>query len=72
MLTVSNVMNKQACNNRLNGMTRLCLLALAAIVSLDAPVQAQNYPDRPVKIIVDSGAGSATDIAARLMADRLS
>ena len=35
--------------------------------------QAQSdYPNKPVKIIIDSAPGSATDVAARLMAERLS
>ena len=51
---------------------RIWLLALAAIVALAMPSRAQTYPDRVVKIIVDSPAGSATDITARLMAERLS
>jgi tripartite-type tricarboxylate transporter receptor subunit TctC len=33
---------------------------------------AQNWPQRPVKFIVTLGPGSAVDIAARLVADRLS
>ena len=34
--------------------------------------QAQSdYPNKPVKIIIDSAPGSATDVAARLMAERL-
>src|SRR4029077_20015362 len=42
-------------------------------VLLGAAAQAQsNYPNRPVKIINDSAPGSATDVATRLMADRLS
>jgi tripartite-type tricarboxylate transporter receptor subunit TctC len=32
---------------------------------------AQTYPDRPVRIISDSAAGSAVDYALRLVADRL-
>ena len=34
--------------------------------------QAQTWPDRSVKWILPFGAGSATDIAARLLAERLS
>jgi tripartite-type tricarboxylate transporter receptor subunit TctC len=30
-----------------------------------------SYPDKPVKIIIDSAPGSATDVASRLMAERL-
>ena len=51
---------------------RLLLLALAAVIALGMPARAQSYPDRVVKIIVDSPAGSATDITSRLMAERLS
>jgi tripartite-type tricarboxylate transporter receptor subunit TctC len=51
---------------------RILLLAAAAVVALGTPSQAQTYPDRPVKIINDSAPGSATDVATRLMAERLS
>ena len=52
---------------------RGCFAAIVALVMLGAPAQAQNYPDRPVKIITDSAPGSATDnTTARLTAERLS
>jgi tripartite-type tricarboxylate transporter receptor subunit TctC len=35
-------------------------------------MQAQTWPQRPVRFLVPFGAGSATDITARLFADRLS
>ena len=48
------------------------LSAFAALLALSAGAQAQSdYPNKPVKIIVDSAPGSATDTATRLMADRL-
>jgi tripartite-type tricarboxylate transporter receptor subunit TctC len=47
------------------------LAAAAAVLTLAAPAQAQNYPDRTVKIINDSAPGSATDTVARLVAERL-
>ena len=37
-----------------------------------APAVAENYPDRPVKIISDSAPGSAVDVTLRVIADRLS
>src|ERR1700738_1573653 len=40
--------------------------------AIGAPAQAQNYPDRPVKIISDSAPGSAVDVTLRVIADRLS
>src|SRR2546427_6226786 len=39
---------------------------------LVSPVLAQNYPERPVKIISDSAPGSAVDVTLRVVADRLS
>src|SRR5258705_5021768 len=45
------------------------LLALAATAAL--PARAQDFPTRPVKIITDSGPGSAVDVILRVIADRL-
>ena len=51
---------------------RTLLSAFAATLVLCAAAQAQSdYPNKPVRIINDSAAGSATDVATRLMADRL-
>ena len=51
---------------------RTLLSALAATLVLCAAAQAQSdYPNKPVKIIIDSAPGSATDVASRLMAERL-
>lgn len=56
-------------------MTRLRLaLALAALVGATnpaAPALAQDYPVRPVKIIVPFGAGGPADVAARLLGNIL-
>jgi tripartite-type tricarboxylate transporter receptor subunit TctC len=44
----------------------------AATLALCAPVQAQSdFPNKPVKFIVDSAPGSATDVINRLVAERL-
>jgi tripartite-type tricarboxylate transporter receptor subunit TctC len=51
---------------------RTLLSALAATLVMCAGAQAQSdYPNKPVRIIVDSAPGSATDVTARLLADRL-
>src|SRR4051812_24983139 len=51
---------------------KVLLSALAATLALCAGAQAQSdYPNKPVRIIVDSAPGSATDVTARLLADRL-
>jgi len=48
------------------------LSAVAAVLMLGCAAQAQgSYPSRPVKIINDSAPGSATDVAVRIMAERL-
>src|SRR5262245_35463725 len=55
---------------------RRCAIALvwlvAAIVASIVPAPAQDFPNRPVKIITDSAPGSAVDVILRLIADRLS
>ena len=49
------------------------LLCLPAILILSAaPAQAQDYPNRPVRIITDSAPGSALDAIMRIAADGLS
>jgi tripartite-type tricarboxylate transporter receptor subunit TctC len=48
------------------------LSALAATIALCGAAHAQaDFPNKPVKIIIDSAPGSATDVASRLMAERL-
>ena len=39
---------------------------------LGAPAQAQTYPNQVVRIVVPFSAGSATDILARALAEKLS
>ena len=50
------------------------LFPLVALVLLAAPnAHAQSdYPNKPVRIVVDSAAGSANDAALRILGDRLS
>ncbi len=47
-----------------------CAAALLALATVSA--QAQNWPERPIKLIVPTGAGSATDVMARLLANEVS
>ena len=47
------------------------LVALSTVLTAHhAPAQT-SYPDRPVRLIVGFTPGSATDITARIFADRL-
>ena len=43
-------------------------LPLAALIGGQALAQAQNYPTQAVKIISDSGPGSAVDTSLRIIA----
>jgi len=47
------------------------LTAAVAAVSIASAVQAQSYPTRPVRIVVPFTAGSQTDLAARVISQRL-
>jgi tripartite-type tricarboxylate transporter receptor subunit TctC len=47
-----------------------CLVA-TLLFTAAAPAQSQTWPQRTVRFIVPLGAGSATDISARLVAERL-
>ena len=48
------------------------LLGLLALMLAGAPADAQSWPSRPVKIIMATAAGSAPDVIARIVTDRLS
>ena len=53
-------------------MVRLILAVVGALsVFLSGGVSAQDYPTRPIRLIVGYGAGGATDLAARIVADHM-
>jgi len=54
----------------MNLIARGCIALLA--LTLAWPASAQQYPSKPVKIIIPFAAGGVTDIAGRLIAQRLS
>jgi tripartite-type tricarboxylate transporter receptor subunit TctC len=45
---------------------------LLAVLAMPLGVDAQNYPNQPVKLIVTTGAGASPDVIARIVADALS
>lgn len=60
--------SKRAFARSLGRVAAACVLTLVA----QAGAHAADYPDRPVRIIVPSGAGGPTDMLARLVGERLS
>jgi tripartite-type tricarboxylate transporter receptor subunit TctC len=57
---------------RQHGMQLAILVVLALAAASTARAQAGNYPDKPVIIISDAGAGASVDVAIRIIADGLS
>ena len=53
-------------------MVRFLLLAASLLLGATAAAQAQSWPSRPIKMIVPTGPGAATDVIARLMTDAVS
>jgi len=49
----------------------LAAFVVAGATALASPTWAQEFPNRPVKIVVASVAGSAPDVLARLVAEKL-
>lgn len=49
-----------------------CLAAIAGLTAIAQPANAQQWPTRPVTVIVPFAAGGNTDVAARIFTDRLS
>ena len=47
-------------------------LAVLSTLALTGPANAQNWPDRPIKLLVPFAAGGNIDVTGRLMAARLS
>jgi tripartite-type tricarboxylate transporter receptor subunit TctC len=53
-------------------MKRILAMVVLLILAVPAMILAQNYPDKPIRIIVAYTPGGGNDIAARLIAPKLS
>src|SRR5215472_18835451 len=51
--------------------SRLASIILAFATASAWPALADNYPNRPIKVISDSAPGSAVDVTFRMVMDRL-
>ena len=52
-------------------MTRLLIAAGLVLAAAAAPLAAQEYPLKPIRLVVPNSAGGATDVAARLTQNRM-
>jgi tripartite-type tricarboxylate transporter receptor subunit TctC len=50
---------------------KIIALGLLTLATAASPVQADDYPNKPVRIISDSAPGSAVDVTFRIVMDRL-
>ncbi len=49
----------------------IALAPIALFLAASAPVQAQNFPTRPITLIVPFPPGGSTDVAGRIIADKM-
>jgi tripartite-type tricarboxylate transporter receptor subunit TctC len=52
-------------------MGRACRIAAAAVLAFATPVFAQDYPNRPITLVVPYTAGGGNDVMARIVADKM-
>jgi tripartite-type tricarboxylate transporter receptor subunit TctC len=52
-------------------MRRMIIAAAASLIALGAPARAQEWPARPVTLIVPFAAGGGVDVSARVQAQRM-
>jgi tripartite-type tricarboxylate transporter receptor subunit TctC len=68
---MSGVKLTQSRKNRFARISSCGVLLLTLLMAFNGSVSAQNYPTRPVRLIVAFAPGGATDFTARMIADRM-
>lgn len=53
-------------------LTRRAALALAALAALVSPASAEDFPTKPVTLVIPFAAGGSTDVVGRIIAERMS
>src|SRR5512137_2018295 len=54
------------------GIKAACIVALALAIASPSIVQAQNYPNRPIRMILPFSPGGAADTPGRMLMQKLS
>jgi tripartite-type tricarboxylate transporter receptor subunit TctC len=57
---------------RESGMIRMLTAAIAALLAIGGPAAAQDYPNRPITMVIPFAAGGPTDVLGRVVAARMS
>ena len=63
--------DKSVMVGRMMPFRRLLAVLVVALVAASGSAQAQDYPNRPIRLIVAFTAGGTTDFVARLLAERI-
>lgn len=57
---------------RIAGIKTICLVALSLVIVSPSVTQAQNYPNRPIRMVVPFSPGGAADTPGRMLMHKLS